>query len=98
MTTSDAAKRSRGARTTPSIKVTVRLNFFIISNLLRLLRLKKPVTSFTTPCGQGRRRMEEGVDARREVIGARQTQFDPLYADSLYVAKECRMLGYSGKS
>src|SRR6266480_532074 len=44
MTTSAAAKRSPGVRTTPSIKVTLRLNFFIISTLSDLLRLKKPLT------------------------------------------------------
>jgi hypothetical protein len=58
MTTSDAAMRSPGVRTTPSIKDTVRLNFFIASNPLQFAEIEKAVdNSFTIPCGQWRRRM-----------------------------------------
>src|SRR5439155_22226488 len=43
MTTSDAAMRSPGVSTTPSMKVTVTLNFFTISNPLRFAEIEKPL-------------------------------------------------------
>src|SRR5207249_6531016 len=44
MTTSDAAMRSPSVSTTPSMKVTVTLNFFTISNPLRFAEIEKPLT------------------------------------------------------
>ena len=41
MTTSDAAMSNAGVRTALSIRVAARLNFFIVSDLIRLAETKK---------------------------------------------------------
>jgi hypothetical protein len=91
MTTSDAAMRSPGARTTPSIKVTVRLNFFIISNPLRFAEIQKAVDDCLPHLvGGGEDEWKKaGCEGEKSKVSVESglTQLDPLYADSLYVAK-----------
>ena len=61
------------------MKVTVRLNFFIISKPLRFAEIEKAVdNALTIPCGQWRRRMESGLGVTGEGCAARRDSPDAL--------------------